>query len=836
MRRTGRAVIPGAIMLLTLAGTVFAQTAAQPTSKQTSGQTPAQPPVQPAPPPAPSAIPLIEINGQSEALQHQLAELPRRLPGKARLELQQATLKQDYETLLARVSDTEELLASNPTLIDVRGEERFWRWYDEEIRSRPPIVEAVRETNRVVALLEEQEAKWRATLDQIVPLAGVSAVSDTVRQSLSEIQRLKADALEQRGFALTLQHQATRVDLMARDELDRVRNAIDEFRVHLLSRDAPPLWEKAKTATDQAHPSAIDLTMDRSIGNGKEFFQQERSDIFTFLTAYLVAIWLILSLRKRLQAAVETHPSASSALSLMQVPVALAFFAALPFYMPLVRRAPTGVMPLVMVSFVVPLVFMAMQIWRNQNRIFLWATSAFFLTNGLLDAFVLSPELKRFLSILYGLVSGAGFAWAARSLSSASDSRENKRKRALVYALYYISAALLLSVAASVFGYLTLAQVIRQTTLLCVFVGSLVFIAAYSAILIASAVMHVTRVGRLSIMRTYGATIEAWLHRIIIAYGLWFWISSTLELLSLRDDTIAFFRRVMEIELLPSADFTLGELLILLVIVIVGYLVAKGVRITLRDDVLSRFRLNRGIPELISSGAFYIVLTIVCVTAAVEAGVRLDKFTVLTGALGVGLGFGLQNVVNNFVSGLILQFERPINVGDFLDVGNVVGTVSRIGVRSSTLLTPQGAEVIIPNATFISGQVTNWTLHSTCRRVDIPVRVAYGTDPKRVNELLLSIVAQSPGVLKNPPAVANFKGFGESALEFELMFWSENSVHFKYRNEIAIAIDAAFREAGIEIPIAQRAIHIHNVDVTSPAASPKSRAFGQVGAGDLNER
>ena len=252
--------------------------------------------------------------------------------------------------------------------------------------------------------------------------------------------------------------------------------------------------------------------------------------------------------------------------------------------------------------------------------------------------------------------------------------------------------------------------------------------------------------------------------------------------------------------------------------------------------MFSRFGLHRGIPELISSSVFYLVMAVVCMTAAVEAGVRLDKFTVLTGALGVGLGFGLQNIVNNFVSGLILQFERPINVGDFLDVGNVVGTVSRIGVRSSTLLTPQGAEVIIPNATFISGQVTNWTLHSTCRRVDIPVRVAYGTDPNRVNDLLLEIAAQSPGVLKNPPAVANFKGFGESALEFELMFWSEISVHFKYRNEIAIAIDAAFREAGIEIPIPQREIHVHNVDATSAAGSSRSRTVGEIAAGGITER
>ena len=140
--------------------------------------------------------------------------------------------------------------------------------------------------------------------------------------------------------------------------------------------------------------------------------------------------------------------------------------------------------------------------------------------------------------------------------------------------------------------------------------------------------------------------------------------------------------------------------------------------------------MKRGLPELISSTLHYLLLLLVFLFAVNAGGMELNKFTVLTGALGVGFGFGLQNIINNFVSGLILQFERPIHIDDILEVDGNTGKVTRIGIRSSTIQTFQGAEVIIPNANFISGKVINWTLSESKRRLELPVGVAYGTDPK----------------------------------------------------------------------------------------------------------
>jgi small-conductance mechanosensitive channel len=192
--------------------------------------------------------------------------------------------------------------------------------------------------------------------------------------------------------------------------------------------------------------------------------------------------------------------------------------------------------------------------------------------------------------------------------------------------------------------------------------------------------------------------------------------------------------------------------------------------------------------------------------------------TVITGALGIGVGFGLQSVVNNFVCGLLLLFERPIRVGDTVEVAGVIGVVRRIGVRSCTVLTFQGAEVIVPNSNLISNHVTNWTLTSPRRRVDIPVGVAYGTDPERVLALLLEVTSSFPDILHYPKPEAFFLGFGDSALNFEVRFWALQDLWFQLKSDVSVAVARALGDAQIEIPFPQRDLHLRSIDQASRGA------------------
>lgn len=194
------------------------------------------------------------------------------------------------------------------------------------------------------------------------------------------------------------------------------------------------------------------------------------------------------------------------------------------------------------------------------------------------------------------------------------------------------------------------------------------------------------------------------------------------------------------------------------------------------------------------------------------AGIDMSKFAILAGALGVGIGFGLQNIVNNFISGLILLFERPIKIGDTVSVDNEWGTITAIGLRSTVIETLDRSEVIVPNSELISQKVTNWTLSSNVSRIVLPVGVAYGTPLDEVLSILTEIAKKHPEVLDSPPPSAIFKDFGESSIDFELRVWiSDIQQRLKVRSDLGLAIDQHFRAAGIVIPFPQRDLHLHGI-------------------------
>ena len=184
-----------------------------------------------------------------------------------------------------------------------------------------------------------------------------------------------------------------------------------------------------------------------------------------------------------------------------------------------------------------------------------------------------------------------------------------------------------------------------------------------------------------------------------------------------------------------------------------------------------------------------------------ELGIDLTKLTILVGAFTVGIGFGLQNVINNFVSGLILLFERPIKVGDVIDAGGNVGEVTRIGIRASVIRTADGSEIIVPNGALISSQVTNWTLSDRTRAVEVTVNVAGGVDPERVIELLKSTATAHPGVAKEPSPQVYVTSFSAGAVTFQLRAWTDRLEDWaQLRSDLSVAVKEAL--AHEEIPIA----------------------------------
>lgn len=220
----------------------------------------------------------------------------------------------------------------------------------------------------------------------------------------------------------------------------------------------------------------------------------------------------------------------------------------------------------------------------------------------------------------------------------------------------------------------------------------------------------------------------------------------------------------------------------------------------------------------------YIFITIGLYLALKLVGIDLSSLAVVAGAIGVGLGFGLQNVISNFVSGLIILAERPISIGDRVELGEVAGLVTKINLRGPNIVTNDNITIIVPNSDFITNKVTNWSYGDPKVRLRLPIGVAYGTDPERLRRLLIEIATEHPMVLRDPAPELFFNGFGDSSLNFELGVWTAEmaSKPRRFRSELNYSMERTLRENGIEIPFPQRDLHLRSGNFVLQAPDGKS--------------
>ena len=318
-----------------------------------------------------------------------------------------------------------------------------------------------------------------------------------------------------------------------------------------------------------------------------------------------------------------------------------------------------------------------------------------------------------------------------------------------------------------------------------------------------------------------------------IVMGLWAIWKDVLPALGVMDRVVLWETTVKAGEMTDAAGkvitqtrikpVTLSNAVAALVALMMMIVTARNAPGLLKIAVLQRVGMDRGIQFAITALSRYTIVVVGLVIAFGQIGINWSKVQWLVAAMTVGLGFGLQEIFANFVSGLIILFERPMRVGDIVTAGDITGKISQIQIRATTIQTWDNKELVVPNKEFVTGRLMNWTLTDPELRISFPIGVAYGSDTAKVERTLYQVARQHPDVLKDPEPTVTFMNFGASSLDFDLRLSIPNlDVLMKVRHEVNLGIDRAFREANIEIPFPQQDLHVRTIAAGLPVEARKT--------------
>ncbi|HXV21747.1 MAG TPA: mechanosensitive ion channel domain-containing protein [Desulfuromonadales bacterium] len=445
-----------------------------------------------------------------------------------------------------------------------------------------------------------------------------------------------------------------------------------------------------------------------------------------------------------------------------------------------------------------------------RKRFTIWLLATFFVLSLALRTIALPLPLYRLYLALLSLVGVPLFL-----LLAASNQRARQGQLTGFTVTLRIGAAVLLAAFLAQFaGYSTLSFRLIESSLKTVILGLFAFMTVKLGQGAIDFILDQQFFRRWRFFRRFGSELTTRLKNVFLALIVAFTSLYLLEAWYIFDSLAEAWSKLLSLSLtIAEVSISVEKVLVVGLVLYLSIIASWTIRNILEAEFFPRRRFDRGVRDAIKKLLHYSLVLIGFLLAMSLVGVELKNFAVLAGAFGIGIGFGLQNIVNNFVSGLILLFERPIKVGDMIVVDNEWGTVRKIGLRSTVVTTLEESEIIVPNSVLVAEKVTNWSLTSTLCRVAIPVGVAYGSDVPLVLRILVEAGKENAAVLDDPEPSPLFRGFGDSSLDFELRVWiSDVRDRFRVRSEICQYIDRRFREEGVEIPFPQRDLHLRSVD------------------------
>jgi small-conductance mechanosensitive channel len=686
-------------------------------------------------------------------------------------------------------------------------------------------------TDRATALESDlaQMSVTRTTWKATVELAGKSNAPPEVMQRINKVLQ-GIDASEEmlqkgRASVLTLQTRVAEQTQRANSALRSIRSAQSAAVTRLWSQDSPPIWSpEVRTAAAQSLGRDGQVSLGAQAALVREYLEREWTKLIYIALLFIAFVIVMLRVKRQVAHWTDKDRALDRSNRVLQLPFCTASLLAIVAARLILYDAPRGVWIMLGMLALIPIVVVLRSLIDRHLFPLVNALVVFYLIAQLRVLTAPIPALSRVILLLETVGGLIFLIWFVRARRR-SGPRTTSNKTARIASSIAV-AGFGATIVTNSLGYVALANYLSLGILSAAYFAVILYAAARILEGLVLFALRTRPLASLGMVQRHQTLLQGRMTRLIKVVAIVTWVLLSLNAFSLREAvvsrTVALFGADIGVRWFR---ISLGAVAACALTIWITLLLSRFLRFILQEEVYHRFQLARGPAYAVSTLVHYVVLLVGFYVAIAALGADMTKFAILAGAFGVGAGFGLQNIFNNFFSGLILLFERPVQVGDVIQVGDQTGVVRRIGIRASIIALDDKSQLIIPNGQLISEKVTNRTFSSLQKRMDLTIRTAYGEDPEQVIKLLVRTAAAHPHVLKTPPPVAVLKQFSEDALVFVLGFTTENVAQFPFvQSDVAVAVNAALREAGIEIPVPQRIVHLEQDDASSHSLGPRRTA------------
>ena len=685
----------------------------------------------------------------------------------------------------------------------------------EDWRGR--LSDKIEDNNKLKKELADQKLTWEKTRDLEREEKLPQQVAERLETNLKEIDLLNKKLVALSNDLLTRVDQLTGALIYLDEVLNVVQKTEETLRSNIFSLGSPPVWQMFSVEADTlSRIQRAQNIINVHNSDFRRFFQIYRVNTYIHLVIFAVLLFFSYALKKEVSRWSDEKKDEAITYSLMVIkkPIWASLLVTLLLTGIIYKGAPGNVLDYYFALIVLPVLTIVPGLIPSIEKKYFYFVGGVFVLSQVQDYFADLVILDRLLMLLIDVTT----VLLLISLLRQGEKIRKAEPRVMwgfTFTVMRLCALLLVvSIISNTVGNTVLAKLLSDGCLPMIYGGVVIYSSALILKGLFALLIQHESLAQLNMIQNYADDVKKHIFRAIRFFAVIYWLYITLSGFEIYDPIYAWFEELfMQERVIGSVSFSIGSILAFFITLWLSLTLSKLIRFILQDEILTHVEMPRGVPGAISMLVRLVLITIGFILAFGAAGIDLSNITIIVGALGVGIGFGLQNIFNNLISGLILAFERPIQVGDIIQIAslNLMGEVKDIGIRASIVRTFDGAEVVVPNGNLISNEMINWTLSDHRRRQEILVGVAYGTDTSKVLEILNEVVPAQEHVLKNPAPFIIFLGFGDSSLDFRVLFWTHFDNGLGTRSAVGIAIDEAFKKNGIEIPFPQRDLHLRSV-------------------------